>query len=185
MDIERGVRPDASVGLNKKIGMLFDSLSPTQLEALNYLISDASGSKKGNKAEIQAWLIREKLENVLGAARVEFGMAQLIKYGMRSGQLQHEVPLGPYETLTPKEAEVCTFMSDGMSYKEIASELTISHRTVQTHSDKIRKKLRVGPDKYQIIARIDFIEKNGLMSVAKGAGVYTSELTRFSYTSRK
>ncbi|WP_020531015.1 ATP-binding protein [Flexithrix dorotheae] len=45
--------------------------------------------------------------------------------------------------LTAKEIEICTLISKGLSYKEIADELSRSERTVQSHAKKIFDKVCV------------------------------------------
>jgi DNA-binding NarL/FixJ family response regulator len=42
--------------------------------------------------------------------------------------------------LTAREREVLTFITDGLSSKEIARIFGISHRTVECHIDHIRRK---------------------------------------------
>lgn len=45
--------------------------------------------------------------------------------------------------LTPREREVLGFVADGFSNKSIAKELNISVRTVETHRDRLMKKLNI------------------------------------------
>jgi PAS domain S-box-containing protein len=47
----------------------------------------------------------------------------------------------PAVILTPREMEVCRHIRDGLSSKEIASRLSISPKSVQTHRNHIRRKL--------------------------------------------
>jgi two-component system, NarL family, response regulator NreC len=47
----------------------------------------------------------------------------------------------PYETLTPRECEVLQLAAQGYSNTEIASHLTISSRTVETHRSNMMHKL--------------------------------------------
>ena len=46
-------------------------------------------------------------------------------------------------TITPKEKEVLTLIADGLTTKEIASELSISFYTVETHRKKLLSKFEV------------------------------------------
>jgi len=46
-------------------------------------------------------------------------------------------------SLTPKEIEICNMIAGGMSSKEIGKLLTVSFRTIETHRNNIRKKLRI------------------------------------------
>lgn len=51
-----------------------------------------------------------------------------------------------YNTLTPVEKRILTLIAEYKTSKEIASELLISHRTVEKHRDNISKKLNLtGP----------------------------------------
>lgn len=45
--------------------------------------------------------------------------------------------------LTPKEIEICNMIKSGLTSKEISSLLNVSHRTVDTHRYRIRKKLGI------------------------------------------
>ncbi|MEN0049370.1 MAG: response regulator transcription factor [Bacteroidota bacterium] len=45
--------------------------------------------------------------------------------------------------LTPREQEIATFLTKGMTYKQIAEQLYISIPTVKTHSSNIYKKCGV------------------------------------------
>ena len=46
--------------------------------------------------------------------------------------------------LTQKEIEMCNMIKQGLTSKEIANLMNISHRTVETHRNNIRKKLGIG-----------------------------------------
>lgn len=46
-------------------------------------------------------------------------------------------------SLSPREIEICNMIKSGLSSKEIAKLLRVSLRTVETHRNRIRKKLRI------------------------------------------
>jgi len=50
---------------------------------------------------------------------------------------------GPGEQLTERETEVLKMVAKGMSYKQIAERLVISHRTVQNHVQNTLRKLQM------------------------------------------
>ena len=50
---------------------------------------------------------------------------------------------GVRSTLTERETEVLRLVAKGLSYKEIAGRLVLSHRTVQNHVQNILGKLQM------------------------------------------
>lgn len=52
-------------------------------------------------------------------------------------------PHRPYHPLTPREHEVVTLLSEGLTSKEIARVLDISYRTVEVHRTRLHKKFGV------------------------------------------
>lgn len=48
-----------------------------------------------------------------------------------------------FDQLTPREREVLRLLARGYAYKEIAAELFISVRTVETHASNVLRKLRL------------------------------------------
>lgn len=57
-------------------------------------------------------------------------------YARRAG-----APADPYHSLTPREQEVLRLVAEGRTNAEIAAELYISRRTVETHRAHLMKKL--------------------------------------------
>lgn len=49
----------------------------------------------------------------------------------------------PYRALTQREREIVSYLADGLTSKEIALKLDISHRTVEVHRAKLLKKFGV------------------------------------------
>jgi DNA-binding NarL/FixJ family response regulator len=58
----------------------------------------------------------------------------------------------PEVSLSAREMEVFTLMGNGLSTKEIAQELCVSTKTVDTHREHLKQKLRV-PDNNRLIRR--------------------------------
>jgi DNA-binding NarL/FixJ family response regulator len=56
---------------------------------------------------------------------------------------QDPTPPSPSDTLTPREQEVLTLLSQGFLYREIADRLAIGYDTVHAHVRKIYEKLQV------------------------------------------
>ncbi|MGH7735851.1 MAG: response regulator transcription factor, partial [Gemmatimonadales bacterium] len=59
------------------------------------------------------------------------------------GQLDRESKTGSLLQLTGRERDVLTGIARGLTNKEIAAELGISHRTVETHRESLMRKLRI------------------------------------------
>lgn len=58
--------------------------------------------------------------------------------------------------LTPREKEVMDHLSRGLSYKEIAHRLDVSHETVKMHLKNIYRKLRV-QNKIEALMRLRIV----------------------------
>jgi DNA-binding NarL/FixJ family response regulator len=96
---------------------------------------------------------REIVEAVLATARGEAvftpGLAGLVLGEFHRMASAPEDPPQPREAvrpmpeLTPREVEVLRLVATGMSYKEIAAELFVSHRTVQNHVQNTLGKLHL------------------------------------------
>lgn len=59
------------------------------------------------------------------------------------GELDREQRRGALGALTGREREVLHGIARGLTNKEIAAELGISHRTVETHRESLMRKLRI------------------------------------------
>ena len=58
-------------------------------------------------------------------------------------ELERDKQQGRLDRLTPREKEVMLEVAQGKTSKEIADDLGISHRTVETHRERIMAKLRM------------------------------------------
>ena len=83
-----------------------------------YVISDLVM----NEAQLAPWLLKETE-----------------RFGAAAGDLGEE----PFNPLSPREMEILQFITRGMSNKEIARRLGISHQTVKNHITSILHKLGV------------------------------------------
>ena len=75
-----------------------------------------------NEAQLAAWLLKETQ-----------------RFGVASGDLGEE----PFNPLSPREMEILQYITYGLSNKEIARRLGISHQTVKNHITAILHKLGV------------------------------------------
>ena len=160
----RATRPDVLVLDLNQPGLRGDEVCraigdlPTRV-----LILSASGEQHDVLAAIKAgatgYLVKsasaaEIVDAVLATARGEAvftpGLAGLVLGEFRrmaaEPEPEPEVPAGatrPIPELTARETEVLRLVATGMSYKEIASELFLSHRTVQNHVQNTLGKLHL------------------------------------------
>ena len=111
-----------------------DVLDAVKAGATGYLVKSASSA--------------EIIEAVQATARGEAvftpGLAGLVLGEFR--RISSEPPQEPgreVPELTARETEVLKLVATGMSYKEIAAELFISHRTVQNHVQNTLGKLQL------------------------------------------
>jgi DNA-binding NarL/FixJ family response regulator len=128
------------------------------------LILSASGEQQDVLAAIKAgatgYLVksaspREIVDAVLATARGEAvftpGLAGLVLGEFRRMAAEPEQadgapdgrPPRPIPELTPRETEVLRLVATGMSYKDIAARLGLSHRTVQNHVQNTLGKLHL------------------------------------------
>jgi DNA-binding NarL/FixJ family response regulator len=69
-------------------------------------------------------------------------VAERLSAGLR-GELEAEQRRGSLGRLTPREREVLVRIAAGRTNKQIATDLGISPRTVETHRDSLKRKLRI------------------------------------------
>lgn len=93
--------------------------------------------------------VTELLNAIRSVARGEVYLSPavsgvLLKRHRRRQALMAEKP--SLAQLTPSERRVLRLTADGMSCKEIAAEMSISYRTVETHRNNVAKKLELRGD---------------------------------------
>ena len=66
------------------------------------------------------------------------------------------------DVLTPREREVLTYIADGMTNREIAFELTISHKTVDRHRENIMRKLNL----HSRVELVKYAIEKGLITIS-------------------
>ncbi len=57
--------------------------------------------------------------------------------------MQSEVDISPVNSLSNRELEVLQLIGQGLKNKKIADELNLSVKTIETHTERIKKKLNL------------------------------------------
>ena len=84
----------------------------------------------------------KKMENK--GSSIERGYIQLLEENIRQLTSSFGTQIAqPNNRLTPRENEICNMIRSGLSSKEIAKMLNLSHRSVETYRNHIRKKLGI------------------------------------------
>ncbi|MCB0950425.1 MAG: response regulator transcription factor [Mycobacterium sp.] len=108
-----------------------DVLEAVKAGAIGYLVKSAS------KQELAA-AVRATAQ---GRAVFTPGLAGLV-LGEYRRIARDAAPAGP--TLTERETEVLRYVAKGLTAKQIASRLSLSHRTVENHVQATFRKLQIG-----------------------------------------
>jgi len=72
----------------------------------------------------------------------------------------------PFAQLTSREREVLILIAEGRSNKEIANKLGIGVRTIETHRERIMRRL----DIHSVAGLTKFAIANGMISLEETAG---------------
>jgi len=111
-----------------------DVLDAVKAGATGYLVKSATREQ----------IVEAVRATARGDAVFTPGLAGLVLGEFRKLSTQQQVdPSRPIPELTARETEVLKLVATGMSYKEIAAELFISHRTVQNHVQNTLGKLQM------------------------------------------
>jgi DNA-binding NarL/FixJ family response regulator len=101
---------------------------------------------KDVEPETLVWVIRQVVAGKYVVGSDVFSSASLdhwITYHTEGAVKSYSDPGDPFQPLSGREMEVLTYLTRGLSNKEIASSLKISHQTVKNHVTAILRKLGV------------------------------------------
>ena len=93
---------------------------------------------------------QEASQNVLTAIRRVMSGELYVSPRIQSRLLRRvvdgadEAPQSPVDTLSDRELEVFRLIGLGRTTREIASELTLSVKTIESHREHIKKKMQLG-----------------------------------------
>jgi DNA-binding NarL/FixJ family response regulator len=127
----RGAHPPARVLMLSASGEQQDVLDAVKAGAAGYLLKSAG----------RADFLDAVRRTAAGDAVFTPGLAGLVLGEYRRLATAPADPDAP--ALTPRETEVLRLVAKGMSYKQIAERLVLSHRTVQNHVQNTLGKLQL------------------------------------------
>jgi DNA-binding NarL/FixJ family response regulator len=110
-----------------------DVLDAVKAGASGYLVKSASAED----------LERAVRATAAGQAVFTPGLAGLVLGEYRRMSSEPAGADGPGPTLTERETEVLRYVAKGMSAKQVAAKLVISHRTVENHVQSTLRKLQL------------------------------------------
>lgn len=123
--------PTARVLVLSASGEQGDVLAAVTAGATGYLVKSASSAE----------LIDAVVRSSAGEVVVTPGLAGIVLEEFRR-IADGAAPADPPDRLTEREREILTMVATGMSHKQIASRLVLSHRTVQSHLHSTLRKLQ-------------------------------------------
>jgi DNA-binding NarL/FixJ family response regulator len=109
-----------------------DVLDAVKAGAAGYLVKSASSQELADAVRATAQ----------GRAVFTPGLAGLVLGEFRRLERDPRGPTGP--ALTERETEILRFVAKGLTAKQIAARLSLSHRTVENHVQATFRKLQVG-----------------------------------------
>ncbi|SNT39125.1 Tetratricopeptide repeat-containing protein [Asanoa hainanensis] len=122
------------------------------LEAAALILADRGDTSEARDLFTEAYGLYQKLGAEWDLSRTQ---ATFRNFGIRRGpRVRHRQARRGWEALTPTEIKIAAMVAQGMSNPQIAAQLFLSRRTVQTHVSHILAKL-------ELSSRIDIAREAG------------------------
>ncbi len=146
----RGHHPDVVVlDLNMPGGAVLDAIPEMRKERPNSQIvvltmqEDPAFARDALRAGALAYVLKEAADSELVEAVRRAAVGEIYLNPQLGARIAAEPPPGPPDDLTEREVEVLRRIALGHTNREIADQLYLSVRTVETHRQHIQQKLRV------------------------------------------
>lgn len=124
---------------------LLSALTPRETEVLKRITAGQSTRKMAGEMNVTTETLRTYVKNVLA----KLGAHSRLEAATLASKLAppgRDEPVGGYPmlaTLTPREREILTHLTEGSGQREVARQLHMSLKTVNTHLHNLRSKLGV------------------------------------------
>ena len=158
LDRARATRPDVVVmdlNIPDPDGATCTQLLMDEFPYLKVLVMSASGERddvlRAVKAGATGYVLKSasKAELLDAVSKTADGEAVFtatlagLVLGEYRRMANNSAPEEETPTLTPRESEVLRLVAKGLSYRDIADQLFVSHRTVQNHVQNVLRKLQL------------------------------------------
>jgi two-component system response regulator NreC len=147
----RGHKPDVLVvDLNMPGGSTLDALPEMRSEAPDTAIviltmqNEPAYARRALAAGVLGYVLKEAADTELVEAVRRAAAGDTYLNPRLGARLAAEPPAGPPDGLSEREVEVLKMIALGHTNAEIAEQLFLSVRTVETHRAHIQQKLRLG-----------------------------------------
>lgn len=126
----------------KEQNILLQDKNVALREVMNQLISEKKSLEAKMLTNVDHLLLPLLRKINTKGSSIDKGYLQLLEDNLKSltSSFGSEISKKMHK-LTPREIEVCNFIKSGLSSKEIGGLLNITHRSVETYRNFIRKKL--------------------------------------------
>ena len=121
---------------DQRVKMLVSSMHDESLFAERALRAGASGYI--SKQESPEKIIDAMRQVLQGGVYLSSRMANRLLHRITTGEQLAKTPI---ESLSDRELQVFEMIGQGLSTKQIARKLQLSHKTIETHREKIKAKL--------------------------------------------
>jgi DNA-binding CsgD family transcriptional regulator len=123
----------------------FLALTPREMEVLRRIAAGQNTATMVREMAVTTATLRTYVKNVLGklGARSRLEAANLASRRIAPDPAGPDRDTAPFARLTPREREVLIQFTTGTGPGEVARHLHMAQKTVNTHLQKIRKKLGV------------------------------------------
>ena len=146
----RGHHPDVVVlDLNMPGGAVLEAIPEMRKEEPNSQIvvltmqEDPAFAREALRAGALAYVLKEAADTELVEAVRRAAVGEIYLNPQLGARIAAEPPPGPPDDLTEREVEVLRRIALGHTNREIADQLYLSVRTVETHRQHIQQKLRL------------------------------------------
>jgi two-component system nitrate/nitrite response regulator NarL len=154
---------------SQPVGSPLSTLTPREAEVLRRIAAGQNTKKMAREMNVTTETLRTYVKNVLGKLGAH---SRLEAAALASQLIPPDEPDGDHRllaTLTPREREVLMHLTEGSGLREVARQLHMSLKTVNTHLHNSRSKLGVHSTLAAVaLARSGLVRTSALESARPG-----------------